>query len=67
MMGKTFPTQPVGQNIVADLGLVNHVATTHLHASLVDPVFGDMGYTSRQYLSHCMQPIPFPCPDILHC
>ncbi|CEL09339.1 hypothetical protein ASPCAL12477 [Aspergillus calidoustus] len=52
MMGKTFPTQPVGQNIVADLKLVNHVATTHLHASLVDPVFGDMGYTSRQYLSH---------------
>jgi hypothetical protein len=60
MMGKTFPTQPVGQNAVADLGLGNYFAPTHLHASLVDPVFGDMGYTSRQYLSHCMQPILFP-------
>ncbi|KAL2847583.1 fungal-specific transcription factor domain-containing protein [Aspergillus pseudodeflectus] len=52
MMGKTFPTQPVGQNTVADLGPGNYFAPTHLDASLLDPVFGDMGYTSRQYLFH---------------
>ncbi|KAJ0425018.1 fungal-specific transcription factor domain-containing protein [Aspergillus carlsbadensis] len=54
MMGKTFPTQCASQNTLSRRGLsrFHYAAPTYLAAPLLDPVFGDMEYTSRQYLFH---------------
>ncbi|KAL3485994.1 fungal-specific transcription factor domain-containing protein [Aspergillus germanicus] len=58
MMGKTFPIlQPqcgTQYTLAGPRGLAYTAPSSHfhLHAPLLDPVFGDIDYTSRQYLFH---------------
>jgi hypothetical protein len=60
MMGRTFPVPQLQcetqYTLAGRRGLdYNYTAPpSHLHAPLLDPVFGDIDYTSRQYLFHCM-------------
>ncbi|KAL3441851.1 fungal-specific transcription factor domain-containing protein [Aspergillus insuetus] len=54
MMGKTFPIPQceTQYTLAGRRGLEYTAAPSHLHAPLLDPVFGDINYTWRQYLFH---------------